>query len=71
MSQVPTEALLFHKGFQQIKRVALFTVPVRADTPTDPAQYMTCQMRDVHPGQNKKACVVRNPNVWISNIIQT
>src|SRR5208283_3363629 len=54
------EAAHLDEGLQQIEGMAIFALPVAADTPGDAAQQMAGQMRYPHPGGDQKASVVGN-----------
>lgn len=54
------EPISFHKGLDQMDRMAVFFLPIRRKTSKNGGQDMAGQMRDLHPGENQKAGVVRD-----------
>lgn len=60
------ETVTFHKGFQEVKRVPVFGLPIGSDAAGDPRENMAGQVWNFDPGQNEIAAVVGDPGQALS-----
>ena len=52
------KAVRLDEGLQEMNRMPVLILPVRAQAPGNPAQDMAGQMRHSHPGQDEETGVV-------------